>query len=97
MHLLCWIGSITRRHQKECPQAQSVTRILRHPGPLFSIRVMRPGRGMIWAGWAFLTFGQISKHLMTAVHTANVTLWVVLVDPRVDGLGAPVFELNLPG
>jgi len=32
---------------------------------------------------------------MAAVQSADVSFWVMLVDPRVDGLGAPMLELNL--
>jgi hypothetical protein len=42
-----------------------------------------------------MAVGQIPKNLMSTMHSANVTIRVVVVDPWVDGLGAPMFELNL--
>ena len=43
----------------------------------------------------FMTFGQVVENLMAAVKSANVPFCVVLVDPWVEGLGAPMFELDL--
>jgi hypothetical protein len=42
-----------------------------------------------------MAIGQISEDLLPAMHSADVPVRVMLVDPRVDGLRAPVFELNL--
>jgi hypothetical protein len=42
-----------------------------------------------------MALGQISEDFLSAMHSANVTVRVMFVDPWVDGLGAPMFELNL--
>ena len=42
-----------------------------------------------------MAVGQISEDLLSALHSTDVPVGVVFVDPWVDGLGAPVFELNL--
>jgi hypothetical protein len=38
---------------------------------------------------------QILENLLPTMHLANVAFGVVFVDPWVDGLGAPMFKLNL--
>jgi hypothetical protein len=39
--------------------------------------------------------GQILENLLSAMQSANVPFWVMLVDPGVDRLGAPMFKLDL--
>ena len=42
-----------------------------------------------------MAVGQILENLLSVMQLANVLFWVMLVDPGVDHLGAPMFKLNL--
>jgi hypothetical protein len=42
-----------------------------------------------------VAIGQISENLLSVMQSANVLFWVMLIDPGVDCLGAPMFKLNL--
>jgi hypothetical protein len=42
-----------------------------------------------------MAFRQILENLPSAMHSADVAFRVMFVDPWVDGLGAPMFKLNL--